>query len=88
VRRQGPRLDPLFAPRTVAIVGASADSAKWGHILAQRALLLTEGEAMLRLILNSREGNVGVKGVPPFAPDCQDSAKKKLNKLDPKPPDE
>lgn len=32
------RLDVLFAPRTVAIVGASADSAKWGHILSRRAL--------------------------------------------------
>jgi acetate---CoA ligase (ADP-forming) len=31
-------LDALFAPRTVAIVGASADSAKWGHILGRRAL--------------------------------------------------
>jgi acyl-CoA synthetase (NDP forming) len=45
VRRQGSpgasapgSLDALFAPRTVAIVGASADSAKWGHILSQRAL--------------------------------------------------
>src|SRR4029078_8862381 len=48
VRRQGPSaassaagpdpLDALFAPRTVAIVGASADTAKWGHIIAQRAL--------------------------------------------------
>ena len=41
MRRQGPGTDPLdalFSPRTVAIVGASADSAKWGHILAQHAL--------------------------------------------------
>ncbi len=45
MRRQGPQspssaasLDALFAPRTVAIVGASDDSAKWGHILARRAL--------------------------------------------------
>jgi hypothetical protein len=39
----------------------------------------------LGLVIASREGNVGVKGVPPFAPDCGDKAKKKLNKLDPKP---
>lgn len=45
MRRQGPggdplddSLDALFAPRTVAVVGASDDSAKWGHILARRAL--------------------------------------------------
>lgn len=45
MRRQGPggdplddSLDALFAPRTVAVVGASDDSAKWGNILARRAL--------------------------------------------------
>jgi hypothetical protein len=41
----------------------------------------------LGLVIASREGNVGVKGVPPFAPDCNDTAKKKLNKLDPAPSD-
>jgi len=39
----------------------------------------------LGLVIASREGNVGIKGVPPFAPDCKDQALKKLNKLDPKP---
>ncbi|GAA1478850.1 acetate--CoA ligase family protein [Nocardioides aestuarii] len=48
MRRQGPpedhddgvpdRLDALFAPRSVAVVGASNDPAKWGHIIARRAL--------------------------------------------------
>jgi hypothetical protein len=38
----------------------------------------------LGLVIASGEGNVGVKGVPPFAPDCKDKTKKKLNKLDPK----
>lgn len=37
----------------------------------------------LGLVIASNEGNVGVKGVPPFAPDCKEQAKKKLNKLDP-----
>jgi hypothetical protein len=41
----------------------------------------------LGLVITSAEANVGVKGVPPFAPDCKDKAKKKLNKLDPKPKD-
>jgi hypothetical protein len=39
----------------------------------------------LGLVIASREGNAGVKGVPPFAPDCGDEVKKKLNKLDPVP---
>ncbi len=41
MRRQGPSaasLDALFSPRSVAIVGASADTAKWGNVLARRAL--------------------------------------------------
>ena len=32
------RFDALFAPGTVAVVGASNDSAKWGHVIARRAL--------------------------------------------------
>jgi hypothetical protein len=39
----------------------------------------------LGLVIASREGNVGVKAVPVFAPDCKDKAVKKLNRLDPKP---
>jgi hypothetical protein len=39
----------------------------------------------LGLVIASRQGNAGVKGVPPFAPDCSDEVKKKLNKLDPVP---
>ncbi len=39
----------------------------------------------LGLVIASAEGNVGVVGVPVFSPDCKDEAKKKLNKLDPKP---
>jgi hypothetical protein len=39
----------------------------------------------LGLVIVSRQGNAGVKGVPPFAPDCGDEVKKKLNKLDPVP---
>jgi hypothetical protein len=42
----------------------------------------------LGLVIASAQANVGVKGVPPFAPDCKDKAKKKLNKLDPKPKDD
>ena len=31
-------LRPLFAPRSVAVVGASADASKWGNVLARGAL--------------------------------------------------
>jgi hypothetical protein len=41
----------------------------------------------LGLVITSAQGNVGVKGVPVFPPDCKAKAKKKLNKLDPKPKD-
>src|SRR5262245_15419445 len=63
VRRQGSpgasapaSWDALFAPRTVAIVGASADSAKWGHILSQRALA-SPGDRTV-LLVNRRGGDV------------------------------
>jgi hypothetical protein len=46
-----------------------------------------EDRERLGLVIASREGNVGVKGVPPFAPDCRDTATKKLNRLDPPPAD-
>ena len=36
----------------------------------------------LGLVIASGEGNVGIQGVPPFAPDCEAKAKKKLNRLD------
>lgn len=41
----------------------------------------------LGLVIASREQNAGIQGVPPFAPDCADEVKKKLNKLDPPPED-
>jgi hypothetical protein len=37
------------------------------------------------LVIASSEGNVGVEGIAPFAPDCKNEAKRGLNKLDPKP---
>jgi hypothetical protein len=37
------------------------------------------------LVIASREGNVGVVGVPVFPRDCKDVVEKKLNKLDPVP---
>ena len=36
---RSPSPDVLFDPRTVTVVGASDDPAKWGNILARRALL-------------------------------------------------
>jgi hypothetical protein len=37
------------------------------------------------LVITSREGNVGVVGVPVFPRDCKDVVVKKLNRLDPPP---
>jgi hypothetical protein len=37
------------------------------------------------LVIASREANVGVKGRPGIVPDCQETARKKLNRLDPPP---
>jgi acyl-CoA synthetase (NDP forming) len=62
-------LDALFAPRTVAIVGASADSAKWGHILAQRALA-SPGDRTV-LLVNQHGGEV--LGLPTY-PSAQAAA--------------
>jgi hypothetical protein len=39
----------------------------------------------LGLVISSREGNVGIRAVPPFAPDCEKQVQKRLDKLDPKP---
>ncbi len=41
------RFAALFSPRTVAVVGVSADPTKWGHILARRALASREDRAVL-----------------------------------------
>ena len=43
------------------------------------------GKDDLGLVISSREGNVAVEAIPPFAPDCGEKVKKKLNKLDPVP---
>ncbi len=37
------------------------------------------------IVIASREGNVGVIGLVPFAPDCRDNAATKLKRLDPEP---
>jgi hypothetical protein len=46
-----------------------------------------EDKDELGLVISSREGNAGVSGVPVFAPECGEKARKKLDKLDP-PPEE
>ncbi|GAB2444493.1 acetate--CoA ligase family protein [Nocardioides hungaricus] len=67
MRRQGPPdpgpggrpeggLEAVFAPRAVAIVGASDDAAKWGHIIAGRALA-SRGDRTV-LLVNRRGGQV------------------------------
>ncbi|MDR7252537.1 acyl-CoA synthetase (NDP forming) [Nocardioides sp. BE266] len=59
MRRQGApaaALDALFSPRSVAIVGASDDTAKWGNVLARRAL--AAGGDREVLLVNRRGGQV------------------------------
>jgi acyl-CoA synthetase (NDP forming) len=46
-------LESLFDPRTVAVVGASADPGKWGHLLARGALA---GEHRRTVYLVNRRG--------------------------------
>jgi hypothetical protein len=41
-----------------------------------------EDRDKLGLVIASREGNVGVRGVPVLTPDCRDLVRKRLNKLD------
>lgn len=57
MRRQGrsrPRsIDPLFDPASITVVGASDDSAKWGHTLSRRAL---ESGADRPVLLVNRRG--------------------------------
>lgn len=59
MRRQGPPEDAvlaaLFAPRAVAVVGASNDPAKWGHIIARRALASTADRPVLLVSRRSTE---------------------------------
>jgi len=40
------------------------------------------------LVVGSRAGNAGVTGVAPFARDCLETARKRLDKLDPEPKDD
>ena len=54
------RFQALFAPRTIAVVGASNDPAKWGHVIARRALA-ARGDRTVLLV--SRRGGE-VLGMP------------------------
>ncbi len=59
MRRQGSpdrSLEAVFSPRSVAIVGASDNPAKWGHIIASRALS-SRGDRTV-LLVNRRGGEV------------------------------
>ncbi|MEV6104851.1 acetate--CoA ligase family protein [Streptomyces sp. NPDC051940] len=60
VRMSGAPLDVLFAPSSVAVVGASADPAKWGYWLAKGALA---GRDRRQVHLVNRKGGE-LDGVP------------------------
>jgi acetate---CoA ligase (ADP-forming) len=59
-------LRPLFNPASVAVVGASANPAKWGHLLARGALA---GEERRRVFLVNRNGGriLGRESYPTLA---------------------
>ena len=61
---RGPLWPPSSSPRSVAVVGASDDPAKWGHILSRRAL---ESGATRPVALVNRSGGevLGPADVPP-----------------------
>ncbi len=48
-------LETLFDPSSIAVVGASDDPAKWGHILARRALESSGGRPVVLVNRSSRE---------------------------------
>ena len=56
-------LDALFAPRTVAVIGASDDSAKWGHILGSRALA-SRGDRTVLLVNRHATEVLGQRAYP------------------------
>ena len=59
-------LRPLFAPRSVAVVGASSDPSKWGNVLARGAL---RGAHRRTVYLVNRAGGeiLGTRAVPSLA---------------------
>ncbi|WP_051276073.1 acetate--CoA ligase family protein [Marmoricola sp. URHB0036] len=56
-------LTALFEPRSIAVVGASSDPAKWGHILSKRALASSSG----RPVVLVNRGGIDVLGQPTYA---------------------
>jgi acyl-CoA synthetase (NDP forming) len=59
-------LDPLFAPRSVAVVGASRDPAKWGGLLARKALAGAHRRSVH--LVNRRGGEIlGAPAYPSLA---------------------
>jgi acetate---CoA ligase (ADP-forming) len=68
------RVEALFSPRSIALVGASTERHKWGNYIARHLLL---GEAKRKIFLvNPRSGDIdGVATYPsldalPETPDC------------------
>jgi acyl-CoA synthetase (NDP forming) len=59
-------LRPLFAPRSVAVVGASADPSKWGNVLARGALRGAHRRAVF--LVNRAGGEIlGQRAFPSLA---------------------
>ena len=66
------QLGALFDPRAIAVVGASDDPAKWGHILARRAL--ESGTPSPVALVNRRGGQVLGRPAYPSLAEARDGA--------------
>ena len=62
-------LDSLFAPRSVAVVGASRDPAKWGGLLARGALKGAHRRSVHLVNRSGGDGTVSSLAELPDAPE-------------------
>jgi hypothetical protein len=70
---------------SVYVLGTDAFCEVEKNLLNDSAEIDSASEDKSALVITSREGNVGVIGVPVFPRDCKDAVVKKLNRLDPAP---
>jgi hypothetical protein len=77
--------DDQAADLNAYLLGHDAFCAVSKKLLNDSGEVESAADGKRSLVIASREGNVGVVGVPVFPRDCKDVVEKKLNKLDPVP---